>query len=57
MKRTILQAASGGMFIGASGAGLLYNGALNMPAIFTLCGIVGLICGAAVVALAYVSVK
>lgn len=56
-EKTVVQAALGGMFIGESVTGLLYNSALNSPTFFTVCGIGGLICGAAVVTLAYVGAK
>lgn len=57
MKQIVITAALGGLFVGASVTGLLFNSVLKSPAIFTGAGIGGLICGVVVVALAYAGAK
>lgn len=52
-KSTVIKAACGGLFIGVSATSILFNSAMNSPAIFIASGIFGLVVGCGLLAVAY----
>lgn len=57
MKSTVLKAACGGLFVGISATGLLFNSATHSPMIFIVSGVVGLLGGCGLLAVAFAEAK